>query len=53
MKLITVADIMNLDIMKGCRLAAGEKGLSKEVCYINVYDNPISKADEDIRERFL
>lgn len=49
MKLITVADIMNLDIMKGCRLAAGEKGLSKEVCYINVYDNPISKADEDIR----
>lgn len=49
MKLITVADIMQLDIMKGCRLAAGENGLSKEVRYINVYDNPISTADHDIQ----
>lgn len=49
MKLITVADIMNLEIMKGCRLAAGEKGLSKEVRYINVYDNPLSEIDREIK----
>lgn len=49
MKSITVADIMNLDVMKGCRLAAGEKGLSKEVRYINVYDNPLSETDQEIQ----
>lgn len=49
MNTITVADIMNLDIMKGCRLAAGASGLTKEVRYINVYDNPVSDADRDIK----
>jgi len=49
MNTITVADIMNLDIMKGCRLAAGEKGLSRAVHYINVYDNPLSETDQEIQ----
>lgn len=49
MKFITVADIMTLDIMKGCRLAAGKKGLSREVRYINVYDNPLNDTDRKIK----
>lgn len=49
MNAITVADILKLDIMKGYRLAAGEKGLSRQIHYINVCDNPLSETDNDIQ----
>ena len=48
MKKITVADILKLDIMNSCRLAAGEKGLANPIHYVNIYDNPISELDTAI-----
>ncbi|MCC2254775.1 PucR family transcriptional regulator [Ruminococcus sp. CLA-AA-H200] len=48
MNQITVSDILNLDIMKGARIAAGKSGLSREVRYVNVYDNPFSESDQNV-----
>lgn len=49
MKKITVADILNLDIMNNGRLIAGEQGLSNPVHYVNIYDNPISEINFSIQ----
>lgn len=48
MKTTTVADILKLQVMEGYRLAAGVDGLSKEVHYVNVYDNIPSDLDVTI-----
>ena len=48
MKTTTVADILKLQVMEGYRLAAGADGLSKEVHYVNVYDNIPSDLDVTI-----
>lgn len=49
MKKITVEDVLKLEVMKEARLVAGESGLSNEVHYINVYDNPVSQIDYSIQ----
>lgn len=48
MSKITVADILNLDILKDARVVAGANGLNHEVHYVNVYDNPLSENADEI-----
>lgn len=49
MKKITVADILNLDVLQNARVVAGREGLSNETRYVNVYDNPLGEGDDDIQ----
>lgn len=48
MSIITVADILELNILKDARIVAGKQGLNREVNSVNVYDNPPSQADVEI-----
>ena len=48
MSIITVADILELNVLKNARIVAGKRGLNREVNSVNVYDNPPSTADLEI-----
>ena len=49
MSIITVADILELNVLKNARIVAGKRGLNREVNSVNVYDNPPSTADLEIQ----
>lgn len=48
MSIITVADILELSVLKNARVVAGQRGLNREVNSVNVFDNPPSAADLEI-----
>lgn len=48
MSIITVSDILELNILQDARVVAGKRGLNREVNSVNVYDNPPSDADLEI-----
>ena len=50
MKKITVADILNLDVLKNARVVAGKDGLDREVQSVNVCDTPFSDNDDEIAQ---
>lgn len=45
MRNLTVADVIDMPVMDGYRIAAGESGLANEISTPNVYDNPFKRDD--------
>lgn len=41
MSIITVADILELNVLKNARIVAGKRGLNREVNSVNVYRQSI------------